>query len=164
VHEKLVKSGVIEEPEYYMNKPVKKSNGDIEEYDRQKVYDDIVGCGVPEENAAYDANSITDLVEDQLEDLFGLGKRVVFTRYIRHVIYKTLLNKKYHEEALNYKKDSGKNKEDDLDKELEEKFPYTDMLKHSGRRNISLKKAVKSLLGRDHSPKEGDEEEIESLP
>jgi transcriptional regulator NrdR family protein len=93
-------SGALDEQiEHYIVNPVRREDGTIEEYQKEKVKDSIRKSGVKNGEAERIARAVTS----ELEKKFGLGQTVVYSRFIRHVIYKTLLEKKHVEEASRYK-------------------------------------------------------------
>jgi len=140
MHNRLINTGAVQEPKYYIKQPVKKENGNIEEYKKSKIRDSICKAGIQDKELA---DQLAELVTNELKKRFGLGEIVLYTRFIRHVAYQTLLNTNNTEEAFNYKKHSKKIPEE------EEKKQFSNYIKkvHRGRRRpVSIKRAFKELL------------------
>ncbi len=95
----LIKTGAVEKPDQYLQRPVLKKNELVEDYNIEKICRSI-------ENAGLTGDVVSELAElatKELESRFGLGGHIVHTRYIHHVIYQVMLNTGHFREACNYK-------------------------------------------------------------
>ncbi|MBW2994983.1 hypothetical protein KY312_01385 [Candidatus Woesearchaeota archaeon] len=135
----LQNSGAIEKPEYPIDKPILKSCGDIEDYDRNKISDSIHRCGIDKGVA----DEMSQLATKELEKKYDLGKRVIHTRYISHVVYQILLNTGKVHEAANYKNYAGKT----LDKHEENQMPLYERIRRD-RGHLSVRKILEGFKSR----------------